>query len=44
MNIQQQTTLEVADKETVMDDNEELDTPPPQDILNMFAAAELSSC
>ena len=32
VNIQQQTTSEVADTETVMADNEELDTPTPQDI------------
>ena len=44
VNIQQQTTLEVADTETVMADHEELDPPPPQDILNVFAAADLSSC
>ena len=44
MNIQKQTTSEVADTETVMGDNEELDLPPPQDILNVFAAADLSSC
>ena len=31
VNIKQQTTLEVADKETVMAENEELDPPPPQD-------------
>ena len=31
-NIQQQTTSEVADTETVMAYNEELYTPPPQDI------------
>ena len=37
MNIQQQTTLEVADTETVMSDNEDLDPPPPQDISNVFA-------
>ena len=41
MSIQQQTTLEVADTETVMDDNEELDPPPPQDISNVFSAADL---
>ena len=32
VNIQQQTTSEVADTETVMAYNEELYTPPPQDI------------
>ena len=43
VNIQQQTTSEVADTETVMADNEELDPPPPQDILNVFTVADLSS-
>ena len=44
MNIQQQTTLEVADTDTVVDDNEGLDPPQPQYILNVFAAADLLSC
>ena len=26
-----------------MDGNEDIDTPPPQDILNVFEAADLSS-
>ena len=43
VNIQQQTTLEVADTETVMSYNENLDPPPPQDIYNVFAASDLSS-
>ena len=43
MNIQQQTTSEVADTETVMVYNGDLDLPPPQDISNVFAAADLSS-
>ena len=43
MNIQQPTTSEVADTETVMAYNEDLDLPPPQDISNVFAAADLSS-
>ena len=43
MNIQQQTTLEVADTETGMDDNEYLDPPSPQDISNVFSLAEFSS-
>ena len=43
MNIQKQTTSEVANIETVMSDNEELDPPPPQDISNVFAAADFSS-
>ena len=41
--MQQQNILEVSDTETVMADNDELDTPPPQDISNVFAAAEFSS-
>ena len=36
VNIQQQTTLEVANTETVMAYNEDLDPPPPQDILNFL--------
>ena len=32
VNIQQQTTSELADTETVMYDNEDLDPPPSQDI------------
>ena len=43
VNIQQQTTLEVADIETVMANNEEIDPPPPQDIYNVFTAAYFSS-
>ena len=43
MNIQQQTTLEVANTETVMAYNEDIDPPPPQGISNVFAAADLSS-
>ena len=43
MNIQQQTASEVDDIETVMADNEELYPPSPQDILNVFAAEDLSS-
>ena len=42
MNIQQKNTSEVANTETVMADNEELDPPPPQDIYNLFAAAYFS--
>ena len=34
--------MEVANTETVMYGNEEIDTPPPQDISNVFAAADLS--
>ena len=43
VNIQQPTTSEVADTETVMAYNEDLDPPPPQGISNVFAAADLSS-
>ena len=42
-NIQQQTTLEVSNTETVMGYIEYIDPPPPQDISNVFAAADLSS-
>ena len=43
VNIQQQTTSEVADTETVMSYNEDLDPPLSQDISNVFAAADLLS-
>ena len=43
VNIQQQNTSEVDDTETVMAYNEDLDPPQPQDISNVFAAADLSS-
>ena len=42
MNIQHPTTKEVADTDTVMAYNEDLDTPTPQDIANVFAASDLS--
>ena len=42
-NIQQQTTSEVSNTETVMGYNEYIDTPPLHDISNMFAAADLLS-
>ena len=42
-NIQQQTTSEVANTETVMVYNEDIYPPPPHDISNVFAAADLSS-
>ena len=42
-NNQQPTTSEVANTKTVMAGNEDIDTPPPQDISNVFAAADLSS-
>ena len=44
MNIKKRTTSEVADTEKVMADNKELDPSPTQDISNIFAAADLSSC
>ena len=43
MNIQQQTTSEVADTETVMYDIEELYPTPPQDISNVFVTAAFLS-
>ena len=43
MNIQQQTISEVANTETVLADNEDIYPPPPQDISNVFSAADLSS-
>ena len=42
-NMQQQTKSEVANTETVMAYNEDLDPPPKHDISNVFAAADLSS-
>ena len=36
INIQQQTTSEVDDTETVVAFNEDLDPPPTQDISNFF--------
>ena len=42
-NNQQPTTSEVANTETVMSGNEDIDNPPPHDISIVFAAAELSS-
>ena len=42
-NNQQSTTSEVANTETLIDGNEDIDPPPPQDILNVFAAANFSS-
>ena len=43
VNIQQPPTLEVADTETVMAINKNIDPPLPQDILNVFPASDLSS-
>ena len=43
VNIQQLTTPEVANIETVMADNKDLDPPPLQDISNVFAVADLLS-
>ena len=40
--IQQPTTLDVANTETGMDFNEDIDTPPTQDTSNVFAVADLS--
>ena len=42
-NIQQQTTSEVSNTETVIAYNEDIDPPSPHDILNVFAAVDLSS-
>ena len=42
-NIQQQTTLEVANTDTVMVYNEYLDPPPPHDISNVFSVSDLLS-
>ena len=42
-NIQQPTTSELANTETVMAYNEDLYPPPQHDISNVFAAAHLSS-
>ena len=39
MNIQQRTTSEVSNTEKVMAYNVDIYPPPPQDISNMFAAA-----
>ena len=41
--IQQPTTSEVANTETVMPYNEDIDPPPPHNICNVFAAADSSS-
>ena len=43
MNIQQPTTSEVANIETVMAYNGDLDPPPPQDTSNVFLSSDLSS-
>ena len=40
---QQPTTSEVANTETVMGYNEDIYPPPPKDLSNVFAAADLSS-
>ena len=42
-NNQQPTTSEVANTEILMGYNEYIDPPTPQDISNVFAAADLSS-
>ena len=41
VNIQQQTTLEVADTETLMSFNEDTDPPSPQDTLNCVCSGRL---
>ena len=41
--INEQITSGVSNTETFMADNEDLDPPPPQYILNLFVAADLSS-
>ena len=43
MNIQQLTTSEIANKETLMAYNEDLDPPPPWDVSIFFAEADLLS-
>ena len=43
MNIQKPTTSKESDKETIMDYNEDLDPPSPQDISHVFSFADLSS-
>ena len=43
MNIQQPTTSEVSDTDTVMASNEYLYPPPPQDISNVFSEADVLS-
>ena len=43
VNIQKQTTLELANTETVIAENEELDPTPRQDISNEFAVVDLLS-
>ena len=42
-NIQQQATSELGNTETVIGYNEDIDPPPPHDIPNVLAAADLSS-
>ena len=43
MNIKQQNKSEVANTDTVMAFNEDIDPPPPQYISNVFAAEDLLS-
>ena len=43
VNIQKRTTSEVSNTEIDMADNEDLDIPSPQDISDVFAAADFSS-
>ena len=44
VNIQQPTASEVANTQTLMAYNEDIDIPPPHYISNVFASADLSSC
>ena len=43
-NIQQKTTPEVANTETVMGYNEDIDPPPPHDISNVLATSDVVCC
>ena len=43
MNIKQPTTSKVADTDTVMAYNKDIDPTLPQDISNVFSAADLLS-
>ena len=43
MNIQQTTTSEVDNTDTVVAYNEDIDPPLPQDILNVFSSEDLSA-
>ena len=43
MNIQQPTTSEVANIETVMSYSKNIDPPPTQDISNVFSSEDFSA-